>query len=95
MRHRQALRKFALNDLFSTRKGRAIHAKDIDTRRQHMNALNRCHFQLKGGAKFDALISQLVEYVDSLLKICSEVQAEVCMSTADGTRPTYNACTEN
>ena len=51
--------------------------KDIDSRRQHMNIINRCHFELKGGAKFDALVSRIIEYVDSLLKICSEAQAEV------------------
>ena len=67
-----------MNDLFSTRKGKVIRAEDIDERWQHMSIINRCHFELKGGARFDPLISKIIEYVDSLLKICSELQAEVC-----------------
>ena len=67
-----------MNDLFSSRKGKVIRAKDIDSRRLHMNIVNRCHFELKGGAKFDSLISKIIEYVDSLFKICSAIQAQVC-----------------
>ena len=71
----QALRD--LNDLFSNRTGKAILSQDVDRRRQHMSIVNRCHFQLKGGAKFDHLIARIREYVDNLLKMCSEAQAEV------------------
>lgn len=51
--------------------------KAIEARQKHMSIVNRCHFQLKGGAKFDTLVARLIEYVDNLLKMCSETQAEV------------------
>lgn len=51
--------------------------KAIKVRQSHMSILKRCHFQLRGGAKFDALITRLMEYVDNLSKMCSEIQAEV------------------
>ena len=66
-----------MNDLFSNRTGKAILSQDVDRRRQHMSIVNRCHFQLKGGAKFDALIEKIREYVDNLFKMCSEAQADV------------------
>ena len=66
-----------MNDLLSTRKGKMILSKDVDHRRQHMSIVNRCHFQLRGGAKFDALIARIREHVDNLYKMCSEAQAEV------------------
>ena len=68
-----------MDDLFSTQKakGRVILSEDVGHRRQHMDIVKRCHFQLRGGTKFDALIARIIEYVDSLLKMCSEAQAEV------------------
>ena len=35
-----------------------------------MNVLKRCHFQLKGGAKFDELRTSLQDLVDCLITIC-------------------------
>lgn len=58
-------------------KSRAICLKNVDCRGQHMNIVNLCHFQLKGGAKSDALIAKVVAYVDSLLRTCSEAQSEL------------------
>ena len=66
-----------MKDLFSTQKDKVILSKDVEHRRQHMSIVNRCHFQLRGGAEFDALIARIIEYVDSLFKMCSEAQAEV------------------
>ena len=73
----QALRDLRMKDLFSTQKDKVILSKDVEHRRQHMSIVNRCHFQLRGGAEFDALIARIIEYVDSLFKMCSEAQAEV------------------
>ncbi|KAL8784401.1 MAG: hypothetical protein Q9195_009066 [Heterodermia aff. obscurata] len=66
-----ALQELNTDDLFSARKSKMVPSKDVEHRRQHMNIVNRCHFQLKGGAKFDALIARIIEHVDSLFKMCS------------------------
>ena len=66
-----------MNDLLNARNGKVIRPKDVADRDQHMNILKRCHFQLTGGAKFDLLISRIIEYVDCIFKMCSEAQAEV------------------
>ena len=42
-----------------------------------MNIVMRCRFQLRGEKKFAALVERLKEFVDNLLKMCSEVQAQV------------------
>ena len=42
-----------------------------------MNVLKRCKFAIKDSKKFDTLAKNLVEFNDSLLKMCSERAAEV------------------
>ena len=51
--------------------------KTIRERGAHMNILKRCKFAIKDSKKFDALAKNLVEFNDSLLKMCSERAAEV------------------
>ncbi len=51
--------------------------QDIQVIRNHMNIVMRCHFQLRGETQFAALVERLKEFVDNLLKMCSEVQAQV------------------
>lgn len=73
----QALRNLDLGDFFN-RQTEEKRQKYIKARQKHMNILKRCHFQLTGRSKFDDLVALLREYVDGLLKICSEGQADVC-----------------
>ena len=56
---------------------RNIEEQDVQVIRNHMNIVMRCHFQLRGETKFAALVERLKEFVDDLLKICSELQAQV------------------
>ena len=42
-----------------------------------MNIVTRCQFKLRGEQKFAELVERLKEFVDNLLKMCSEVQAQV------------------
>lgn len=49
----------------------------IRKRRAHMKVLKRCRFAIKDSKKFDTLAKNLVEFNDSLLKMCSERAAEV------------------
>ena len=42
-----------------------------------MKVLKRCRFAIKDSKKFDILAKTLVEFNDSLLKMCSERAAEV------------------
>ena len=49
----------------------------IRKRGAHMDVLKRCKFAIKDSKKFDALAKNLVEFNDSLLKMCSEIDAEV------------------
>ena len=42
-----------------------------------MKILKRCKFAIKDSKKFDTLAKNLVEFNDSLLKMCSERAAEV------------------
>ncbi|KAL6719728.1 hypothetical protein ACLMJK_001649 [Lecanora helva] len=52
----------------------SIHKK-VETRRQHMNILKRCHFELRGVDQFEALVERLKEFITTLRNICSEAQA--------------------
>ena len=63
--------------LYKSRRDVAVIQKKIGERRQHMDIVKRCHFQLAGKAMFNTLVMKLIEYVDSLLKMCSEAAAEV------------------
>ena len=56
---------------------RSIGKQDIELISDHMNVLMRCHFQLRGELKLAALVDRLKEFVENLLKMCSEVQAQV------------------
>lgn len=49
----------------------------IRKRGAHMKVLKRCRFAIKDSKKFDTLAKNLVEFNDSLLKMCSERAAEV------------------
>ncbi len=51
--------------------------QEVQVIRNHMNIIMRCHFQLRGETQFAALVERLKEFVDNLLKMCSEVQAQV------------------
>ena len=42
-----------------------------------MNIVMRCHFKLRGEQQFAKLVERLKEFVENLLKMCSEVQAQV------------------
>ena len=53
-----------------------IAEQDVEVIRNHMNIMMRCHFKLRGETKFAALVERLKEFVDNLLKMCSEVQAQ-------------------
>ena len=53
-----------------------IEEQDVKVIRNHMNMVMRCHFQLRGETQFAALVERLKEFVDNLLKMCSEVQAQ-------------------
>ena len=56
---------------------RNIEEYDVQVIRNHMSLVMRCHFQLRGEQKFAVLVERLKEFVDNLLKMCSEVQALV------------------
>ena len=53
-----------------------IGEQDVKTIRNHMDMVMRCHFKLRGEKQFAALVERLKEFVDNLLKMCSEVQAQ-------------------
>ena len=73
----EALRDLRNMDLFENCGEVAIVQETLESRQQHMNIMKRCHFQLTGKTKFDALALKLMEYVDCLLKMSSEAAAEV------------------
>ena len=54
-----------------------IGEQDVKVIRDHMDIVMRCHFKLRGETRFAALVERLKEFVDNLLKMCSEVQAQV------------------
>ena len=56
---------------------RVIGKQEVQVIRNHMNIVMRCHFQLRGETQFATLVERLKEFVDNLLKMCSEVQAQV------------------
>ena len=56
---------------------RNIKEHDVQVIRNHMSLVMRCHFQLRGEKKFAVLVERLKEFIDNLLKMCSEVQAQV------------------
>lgn len=51
--------------------------KRVEARKEHMNIMKRCLFELKGVPEFGALVERLREYIASLRNICSELQAAV------------------
>ena len=54
-----------------------IIQKRVEARRDHMNVLKRCLFELRGVPEFGTLVERLREYISSLRNICSELQAAV------------------
>lgn len=56
--------------------------QNIRKREVHMKLLSRCKFALKDSKKFDDLAKRLVEFNDSLLKMCSERAADVSQRSA-------------
>lgn len=74
----QALQGMRAKDLVGKQKDVTHIRKHVETRRQHMTLVNRCHFQLKGTTKLDEFVSTLREYIQVLRNICSDVQADVC-----------------
>ena len=63
--------------MLSGRINRNIGEQDVQVIRSHMNIVMRCHYKLRGEQKFAQLVERLKEFVDNLLKMCSEVQAQV------------------
>lgn len=53
-----------------------IEEQDVKVIRDHMDLVMRCHFKLRGETQFAALVERLKEFVDNLLKMCSEMQAQ-------------------
>ena len=51
-----------------------------------MNIVMRCHFKLRGEQKFAELVERLKEFVENLLKMCSEVQAQVTRKPSKRTK---------
>ena len=63
--------------MLAGRLNRNVGGQDVERRRNHMNIVMRCQFKLSGEQKFVVLVERLKEFVDNLLKMCSEVQAQV------------------
>lgn len=80
----QALRDLGAKNLFLSRTNATEN--DISARQTHMSIVQRCHFQLKGEAQFERLVSRLIEFVNALWKICSEAKAEVIQFSAGSFR---------
>lgn len=71
------MRKLNIEELLGGRINRNIGEQDVQVIRDHMNIVMRCHFKLRGEQKFAELVERLKEFVENLLKMCSEVQAQV------------------
>ena len=73
----QNLGELNIEEMLGGRMNRNIGEQDVQLISNHMNVVIRCHFQLRGEKKFAALVDRLKEFVENLLKMCSEVQAQV------------------
>ena len=66
-----------MKQLLDGRVNRTIGKQDVQVIRNHMNIVMRCHFKLRGEQQFGEFVERLKEFVENLLKMCSEVQAQV------------------
>lgn len=71
------MRKLNIEELLGGRIHSKLGEQDVRVIRNHMNIVMRCHFKLRGEKKFAELVKRLKEFVENLLKMCSEVQAQV------------------
>ena len=69
------MHKLNMKDVLSGGMNNKIRDQDVRAIRYHMDVVMRCHFKLRGETQFAALVERLKEFVDNLLKMCSEIQA--------------------
>ena len=80
------MRKLNIEEMLNGRIHRNIGEQDVQVIRNHMNIVKRCHFKLRGEQKFAGLVERLKEFVENLLKMCSEVQAQVHRKPSERTK---------
>ena len=73
----QELREISMETVLGDLRNVGQVRSKVETRRNHMNIMKRCHFELKGTTQFDGLVERLREFIVVLRNICSETQAMV------------------
>ena len=71
------MHKLNMKDVLGGGMHKKIGDQDLRVIRCHMDVMMRCHFKLRGETQLAALVERLKEFVDNLLKMCSEIQAQV------------------
>ena len=79
----QGLDRLNHEDILSTQDPTSHPRTTFKKREERMKLLQGCKFALRDAKNFDQLTTRLIEYIDSLYKICSESDCKVSTIASD------------
>lgn len=76
----KGLEELRLEDVLRNQDRTSHPGKKLKERKERMRILRGCSFALRDSRNFDKLTSRLIEYIDSLQKMCSENDCDVSIT---------------